>query len=390
MSWETVNFEDAPFRIIDGDRGKNYPKQNEFSDKGYCLFLSATNVTKSGFSFSNNQFVTQEKHDALRKGKVERGDVILTTRGTLGNVALYSDAIPFPVMRINSGMVTIKPDQAYLTSEYLYHFLRSELFQAQVRALQSGVAQPQLPIRDIKKIQFKYPNLPTQKRIARVLSAYDNLIENNRRRIALLEEAARLIYREWFVHFRFPNHENVKFKNGLPLGWEWRTVASLLTKLKAKPKIKKDAYLEKGTFPCVDQGQTFIGGFTNEKQAVYSDILPLIVFGDHTRALKFIDFPFARGADGTQVLYSNNERLSQECFYLALREIDLSNYFYARHFKFLKETEIVVPSQELGEQFTHLIKPNFEQISKLRNQNQVLTKARNMLLPRLMDGRITI
>jgi len=219
MSWETVNFEDAPFQIVDGDRGKNYPKQNEFSSEGYCLFLSATNVTKSGFSFSSNQFVTQEKHDALRKGKVERGDVILTTRGTLGNVALYSDAIPFPVMRINSGMVTIKPDQASLTSEYLYHFLRSELFQAQVRALQSGVAQPQLPIRDIKKIKFKYPDLPTQKRIAGVLSAYDDLIENNRRRIALLEEAARLIYREWFVHFRFPNHENTKIENGLPVGW---------------------------------------------------------------------------------------------------------------------------------------------------------------------------
>ena len=243
----------------------------------------------------------------------------------------------------------------------------------------------------LKEQEFAYPiDLNAQKRIAGVLSAYDDLIENNRRRIALLEDAARLLYREWFVNFRFPNYQNAKFENGLPLGWEWRTVASLLTKLTAKPKIKKDAYLEVGTFPCVDQGQSFIGGFTNEKQAIYSDILPLIVFGDHTRALKFIDFPFARGADGTQVLYSNNRRLSQECFYLALREIDLSNYFYARHFKFLKEQQLVVPSQELGERFTRLVKPNFEQVSKLRNQNQVLTKARDLLLPRLMNGRIIV
>ena len=114
MSWTTVTFEDAPIAIIDGDRGKNYPSQTQLLDEGYCLFLSATNVTKNGFAFESCQFVTQEKHEALRKGTVDYDDVILTTRGTLGNVARYTERVRFAPLRINSGMVTLKVDTSAL------------------------------------------------------------------------------------------------------------------------------------------------------------------------------------------------------------------------------------------------------------------------------------
>lgn len=98
--------------IIDGDRGKNYPKQDEFSDTGYCLFLNAKNVTATGFSFENRMFITKEKDDALHNGKLERGDVVLTTRGTLGNLAFYDDSVPFENVRINSGMVILRMKKA--------------------------------------------------------------------------------------------------------------------------------------------------------------------------------------------------------------------------------------------------------------------------------------
>lgn len=110
MSWTVETLDEAPVKIIDGDRGKNYPTQNELLDEGYCLFLSATNVTKDGFAFDKCQFITEQKDHALRKGRVQRNDVILTTRGTLGNVAFYSEAVPFDHMRINSGMVTIQAE----------------------------------------------------------------------------------------------------------------------------------------------------------------------------------------------------------------------------------------------------------------------------------------
>jgi type I restriction enzyme S subunit len=390
MSWTETTLAEAPIEIIDGDRGKNYPTQNELLDEGYCLFLSATNVTKDGFAFDKCQFITEQKDEALRKGRVRRNDVVLTTRGTLGNVAYYSNDVPFEHVRINSGMVTIQAAQEELSPRYLYYYLKSDLFQAQVRALQSGAAQPQLPIRDIKKIKISYPDTTTQGRIAEVVGAYDDLIENNRRRIALLEEAARLLYREWFVHFRFPGHEHVKIVNGVPEGWEIKKVGDLLARVKAKTKIRKDEYLEEGDYPCVDQGQNFIGGYTDNLEAIYRDELPLIVFGDHTRALKFVDFPFARGADGTQICQSNDERLSQEMFYWALVNVDLSNYFYARHFKFLKDQEVIIPSQPLADDFTRFARNNFRQVKALRQQSAELAKARDLLLPRLMDGRLEV
>ncbi len=108
-NWLECALGEAPLQIIDGDRGKNYPKKTEFADTGYCLFLNTKNVTQTGFSFSELNFIDQERDDLLRKGKLKRGDLVLTTRGTVGNVAYYDETIPFDHIRINSGMVIIRP-----------------------------------------------------------------------------------------------------------------------------------------------------------------------------------------------------------------------------------------------------------------------------------------
>lgn len=89
MSFEVWSLEEAEIRLIDGDRGKNYPKQTDFSASGHCLFLSAKNVTSSGFQFSDPVFIGKERHNLLRAGTLERGDIVMTTRGTIGNVAYY-------------------------------------------------------------------------------------------------------------------------------------------------------------------------------------------------------------------------------------------------------------------------------------------------------------
>ncbi len=101
-SSEIVDFGSAPFEIIDGDRGKNYPKQDEFSDSGFCMFLNASNVTRNGFDFSQCQFITEQKDNVLRKGKLEREDVVLTTRGTIGNAVFYNESVPYENLRIIS------------------------------------------------------------------------------------------------------------------------------------------------------------------------------------------------------------------------------------------------------------------------------------------------
>jgi type I restriction enzyme S subunit len=181
----------AAVDIIDGDRGKEYPKHSDFYDSGYCIFLNTGNVRPDGFDFSSCQFISEEKDQRLHKGKLARNDLVMTTRGTIGNVAFYDDNIPYEILRINSGMVIFRADTTRLHPAFLYHFLRSPDFIGQTISMRSGVAQPQFPIRDIKRVELPVPELPIQRRISSILSAYDDFVENNRRRMALLEDAAR-------------------------------------------------------------------------------------------------------------------------------------------------------------------------------------------------------
>jgi type I restriction enzyme S subunit len=152
---------------------------------------------------------------------------VLTTRGTLGNVAYYGNGIDFDHVRINSGMVIFRTEQTLLLPEFLYGYLRSPSFESQVEQRRSGVAQPQLPIRDISKIRMPLPPLNVQGRIVEMFSAYDDLIENNRRRMALLEDSARLLYNEWFVRLRFPGYEHTRIVDGVPEGWEQKTLGEV-------------------------------------------------------------------------------------------------------------------------------------------------------------------
>jgi type I restriction enzyme S subunit len=221
----------APLQILDGDRGKEYPGQSDYLSEGFCLFLNTGNVRQNGFEFLNCQFVSEDRDRRLRKGKLQRGDVVMTTRGTVGHVGLYDDRVPYQNIRINSGMVILRPDQTHLLPNFLFHVVRSPYFRSQVKALTSGAAQPQFPIRDIKLVEIMVPPIPIQHRIASILGAYDDLIEVNRRRNAILEEMARRLFDEWFVHFRFPGHEGhrmVETEHGrLPEGWRWETFGNL-------------------------------------------------------------------------------------------------------------------------------------------------------------------
>ena len=154
--WE-MKFSDAPIQLIDGDRGNNYPKNSDFFTNEYCLFLSAKNVTKNGFEFVDCSFITKKRDELLRKGKLSRHDVVLTTRGTVGNIAYYHKLIPFENIRINSGMVILRADETKISSLYLYIFMKSPLFSESVIEHTSGSAQPQIPIRDLNNVSFILP-----------------------------------------------------------------------------------------------------------------------------------------------------------------------------------------------------------------------------------------
>jgi type I restriction enzyme M protein len=185
--WPVPTFESAPFKIIDGDRGSNYPSKEDFSRSGDCLFLNTKNVRSDGFRFDEVEFISAEKDQALRKGKLVRGDVVLTTRGTIGNTALYDDSVAFANVRINSGMLIFRPDADRISSSYLFHYFQSENFRAQREAIASGSAQPQLPIRSLNEARIPLPPLTTQEEIVAEIEAEQALIAVNRKLISRFE-----------------------------------------------------------------------------------------------------------------------------------------------------------------------------------------------------------
>lgn len=143
--------------FIDGDRGKNYPTFDEFTSTGYCLFLNASNVTSTGFNFDTCMFVTEEKDKLMNKGHLSSYDIVLTSRGTLGNVALYDKHIKYENMRINSGMLIIRPKTKQISPYFIYAMLKSSYMKVAIERFRSGSAQPQLPIKDLQKITFEIP-----------------------------------------------------------------------------------------------------------------------------------------------------------------------------------------------------------------------------------------
>ena len=143
--------------FIDGDRGKNYPTFDEFTSTGYCLFLNASNVTSTGFNFDNCMFISEEKDKLMNKGHLSPYDIVLTSRGTIGNVALYDKHIKYENARINSGMLIIRPKTKRLSPYFIYALLKSSYMKAAVERFKSGSAQPQLPIKDLQKITFEIP-----------------------------------------------------------------------------------------------------------------------------------------------------------------------------------------------------------------------------------------
>ena len=259
--WKESIIENTSIQMIDGDRGKNYPKNSDFFSQGYCLFLNAGNVTKKGFSFSDNVFITKEKDSLLRNGRVEINDVIITTRGTVGNVALYDSSIPYKHMRINSGMLILKSGCDMLP-EYLYYYLRSNSFQTQILQFVSGSAQPQLPKSTLGKMIIMFPkDTKIQKKICSILKSLDDKIEINRRindnfyyqrflKIVMiwmitsiindnLEQQAQAIFKSWFVDFEpFKNGEFIDSELGrIPKGWTIKELGQVT--ISQNEKVKK-------------------------------------------------------------------------------------------------------------------------------------------------------
>ena len=183
--------------IIDGDRGKNYPAQDEFTPNGYCLFLNAKNVTTNGFSFENCMFITKEKDELLRKGHLDRGDIILTTRGTIGNLAFYDDSVPYENVRINSGMVILRMNHDLVSERFFIEQFKILLSSIKEK-IASGSAQPQLPISTMNKIMMLIPAIEQQKEFSRFIEQIEKSKLTIQQSLDKLETLKKALMQQYF------------------------------------------------------------------------------------------------------------------------------------------------------------------------------------------------
>lgn len=388
--------------LISGPFGSNI--SSKYFVKEGVPVIRGNNLTFDFQKFVDEGFVfiSEEKAKELNCFAFP-DDIVFTAAGTIGQVGLITSDLKYNYYTISNKQIRATLDNSKIDVRFAYFILNSNFVRNQILNGNTGSTIPLINLTTIKGILIPDFKLDTQKKIASILSALDDKIELNNKINAELEAMAKTIYDYWFVQFDFPDANgkpykssggkmvwNEQLKREVPEGWEDISIECILAKESNSKKIPSSEYLTIGKFPIIDQSTQFVTGYTNDDNSIIHTTKPRIIFGDHTRVVKFINFNFARGADGTQVLLSNSNRMPQHLFYQVVSKIDLSNYGYARHFKFLKDRTIILPEESLAQKYDNHVKSYFDLIRQNRFQNQQLSQLRDWLLPMLMNGQVTV
>ncbi len=385
MIWEKIKLGE----IADFSNGINFGKD------AYGKGVKLIGVSNFGNRFSPDYNSLDEvKEEVVRKNDyLFSGDIVFVRSN--GNKELVGRCmlIDNPLNQVTYSGFCIRARLKDISKHYptfwTYHF-KNNSFRRAMSGTAVGANIQNLSQSRLSSYETTVPDYKSQVRIANILSAYDNLIENNQKQIKLLEEAAQRLYKEWFVDLRFPGYEDVAVVDGVPEGWKINIVGNCIKKMPRTKQVMTGELLSTGTIPVIDQSRSFVAGYTDDTGTIVDIGVPVIVFGDHTRILKYIQFPFAKGADGTQLIVSNCSRLPQSLFYCSLVNIDLSNYHYARHFKYLKAEQILIPTLGIARKYDDIVTPLFRQMQILRSQCEIAAETRDRLLPKLMSGELEV
>ena len=256
----------------------------------------------------------------------------------------------------------------------------------------AGAGVPTLNRNHLDTLEVDVPSIPMQRRIAGILSAYDGLIENNQRRIRILEQMARSLYLEWFVHFRFPGHEKSKMVPSplgpIPQGWEVKLVKDILTRRGAGTVYRESSVKQEGTVPVLDQSTSeFFGFHDNEADHFASPESPLAIFGDHTCKMQLFIEPFSVGPN--VVPFAANAEMPTAYVFFAANSL-VQTQEYKRHWKPLNAKEVIVAAPATARHFASMIQPMLVEQESLRKVIYNLRRARNLLLPRLLSGKLKL
>ena len=331
-------------------------------------------------------------------GVPKENDLLITTRGTIGIPYLYKRTDRFYFA--DGNLTWIKDFDSNLYSKFLYYWFQSYEGRKKFEALAKGTAQKAVPISGIKTLEIELPSLKDQKRIVDILSAYDDLIENNQKQIKLLEEAAQRLYKEWFVDLRFPGHENTKIVDGVPEGWNEKTLSQVANVIMGQSPKSEFYNSEKKGLPF-HQG---VGSYG--VRFVMDDIYST----SYTRIAEPNSILFSVRAPVGRLNITKNKVVIGRGL-AAINQADgcQSYLYYLLKNKFFKDNivgngsifasvskdellnqKFLIPERNLMMQFEKIVSQMDKQIENLDSKNKKLIEARDRLLPKLMSGEVEV
>ncbi|GAB6905952.1 conserved hypothetical protein [Desulfosarcina cetonica] len=394
-------------------KGTTPTKKQGFADFGINYIKAEALNGDSALDLTGGFFISEDVHQALKRSILEEGDVLLTIAGAnIGKCGIVEERhLP---ANTNQAVGIMRVDRQQISPRFLYFWFKQPQTFRYIQGLNAQAAQPNINLTMLKNIEVPVPSISVQQRTVDILSAYDDLIENNRRRIQLLEQAARLLYKEWFVHLRFPGHEHVKVKDGVPEGWFTCPIKEAIVGLYDGPHA---------TPAPADSGPVFLGikNITDSGRLDLTNIRS-IAENDYSRWIKRVtpqagDIVFSyeatlnryalipkgfRGCLGRRLALIRPKQTERNSYFLFLTffedrwratiEKNILCGATVDRIPLAKfpEFPILVPTKQLLAAFDDYVSPLYTQMELIDKMNIQLAQARDLLLPKLMNGIVTV
>ena len=405
MMQSTAPIKDFTVGIYDGPHATPKP-----SNDG-PIFLGIKNVTVDGrLDFENIRHVSEAEFPRwTRRVKPQKHDIVFSYEATLHRYARIPDGFEGCLGR---RMALVRPDRKKVDPRFLHYYFLSPVWRAKMDEITiSGATVNRIPLTSFPDTEVSFPGLNEQVAIANILAGYDELIENNWRRIVLLEEVARLLYREWFIHFRFPCHEHVKITNGIPEGWERRAFGCVCKAIGGgTPKTSKPEYWSDGNIPwytptdvtrntclaLLDSATKITeGGLRGSSAKVLPPGTVLMTSRASVGFFGIIDATSCTNQGFISILPHEPRARMYLLHNLMHRVEEIRSHAGGATYREISKGKfrvlpVVLPGESLLREFEDYASTLHAQVRSLHTMNQRLAQARNLLLPRLMSGEIAI
>lgn len=370
-------------------------KSDWFQNSGIPV-VKVTNFTDNSIDTTDLICVNDQIANEYKDYCLFPGDIVIQTVGSwpnnpesvVGKVVKVPNKLKYSLL--NQNAVIIKP-KAHIEGLFFYYLLKSNQFKGYIINTAQGAAnQASITLDSIFRFPFYLPPLPIQRKIAAILSAYDEMIENNNRRIAILEKMAEEIYREWFVRLRFPGHEKVKVVKSVPEGWEVKKVGELF-QIKRGKVISSESLMD-GMFPVIGGGLSF-----TSYHNMANTVSPTITISSSGANAGYVniyyenvwasDCSFIDTTVTKSIYYAYLLLKAKQNEITYLQKGSAQPHVYAKD---VMDLGVLAPDAGLTNHFERVINPVFHEIRALRKSHDLLKSTRDLLLPRLISGKLDV